>query len=109
MYITGRHGMRTLIDLSEQHLAQLTRLAKTRKVSRAQVVREAVGSYLETAPELKARTDWVADGFGALADAPMAIDGRNYADALAYQRALRSDWDSPPPLGAHQPRVRGKR
>ena len=101
--------MRTLIDLSEQHLAQLTRLAKTRKVSRAQVMREAVASYLEAAPELKTRTDWVAEGFGALVETPLTIDGRAYADALDYQTALRSDWKSAPPLAAHEPRVRGRR
>lgn len=99
--------MRTLIDLPEQQLAQLTRLAKTRSVSRAQVVREAVASYLDAAPELRARTDWVAKGFGALVDMPMTIDGRGHADALDYQRKLRDEWDAPP--AAHTQRLRGRR
>jgi hypothetical protein len=98
--------MRTLIDLPEQQLAQLNRLAKTRSVSRAQVVREAVASYLDAAPELKARTDWVAEGFGALADTPFTIDGHSHADALDYQRRLRDEWDSPPAERASRTRGR---
>ena len=101
--------MRTLIDLSEPHLAQLTRLAKARQVSRAQVVRDAVASYLERAPELQARRDWVGDGFGALADQPLALDGKTYADALDYERALRTDWDGAAPLVAHQRAPRSRR
>lgn len=101
--------MRTLIDLSEQHLLQLTRLAKTRQVSRAQVVREAVASYLERAPELASRRDWVGDGFGALAGQPLELDGKTYADALDYEQALRTDWEGAAPLVAHQPARRGRR
>ena len=101
--------MRTLIDLSEQHLDALTRLAKQRRVSRAQLVREAVAGYLEHAPELRARRDWIADGFGALSDTPLRRDDKRYADSLEYERALRGEWAGTA-LVAHRPApARGKR
>lgn len=85
--------MRTLIDLSEPHLRQLTQLARRRKVSRAQLVRDAVAGYLEQQPEARSANDWVARGAGALKDAALALDGVAYAEVLDYERAIRADWN----------------
>ena len=71
--------MRTIIDLPDRQLDALTRLSRARKVSRAEIIRQAVDGYLKhNAPAL-------ADAFGAWRP------GR--ADGLAMQRKLRAEWD----------------
>lgn len=86
--------MRTLIDLSEQHLRQLTSLARRRNVSRAQLVRDAVAGYLEQQPESRTAADWVSRGAGAMKDT-LTLDGVVHADTLDYERALRKEWARP--------------
>jgi metal-responsive CopG/Arc/MetJ family transcriptional regulator len=71
--------MRTLVDIPEPQLRELTRLSKRKKVSRAAVIREAVTSYLaENRPKAQ------RNAFGLWGD--RKIDG------LEYQRKLRSEW-----------------
>jgi Ribbon-helix-helix protein, copG family len=71
--------MRTIIDLPDAQLDALTRLSRSRKVSRAEIIRQAVDGYLKhNAPALE-------DAFGAWRP------GR--ADGLALQRRLRAEWD----------------
>jgi metal-responsive CopG/Arc/MetJ family transcriptional regulator len=72
--------MRTIIDLSDRQIAELERLGRTRKVSRAELIRQAVERYLqENAPARE-------EGFGLWQRAGVRQDG------LALQRRLRKEW-----------------
>lgn len=72
--------MRTIIDLPDQQLEALGRISKRRKLSRAELIRQAVDRYLaEHAPELGA-------AFGLWKRAGARKDG------VAYQRRLRREW-----------------
>lgn len=73
--------MRTLIDIPDDQLAELTKLAKREKVSRAELVRRAIAQLLEAKP---ARTE---DGI----DKAFGLWGPG-EDGLAYQERLRSEW-----------------
>ena len=72
--------MRTLIDIPDEKLQQLTRLSRERRVSRAEVVRCAIDQYLAAQPKSSLR-----DLFGIWSD-------RNI-DGLAYEQELRREWD----------------
>jgi metal-responsive CopG/Arc/MetJ family transcriptional regulator len=72
--------MRTIIDLPDRQLEALERISKRRKVSRAELVRQAVDRFLaEHAPEAEA-------AFGLWKRAGVREDG------LAMQRRLRREW-----------------
>ena len=73
--------MRTIIDLPDKQLEALTSLSRARKVSRAEIIRQAVDGYLKH----NAPAPALADAFGAWR--PRRVDG------LAMQRKLRSEWD----------------
>lgn len=74
--------MRTLVDIPEPQLRELTRLSKRKKVSRAAVIREAVSTYLDRHRSRKEKD--MRDAFGLWGD--RKIDG------LEYQRKLRDEW-----------------
>ena len=72
--------MRTLIDIPEADLADLTSIARRRKISRAAVLREAVARLLaETRP--KAIESYLG-----------LWSKENPEDGLAFQRRLRDEW-----------------
>ena len=71
--------MRTLVDLPERTLEQLTALSRSRKTSRAELIRQAVAGYLA---QNKAG---VEDSFGLWKD--RGVDG------LKYQETLREEWE----------------
>ena len=71
--------MRTLVDLPDAELEQLTALSKVRRVSRAELIRQAVAGYLE---QNKAGVD---ASFGLWRE--KAVDG------VAYQEQLRGEWE----------------
>jgi predicted transcriptional regulator len=71
--------MRALIDIDEKHIDELDRLARQRRRSRASLIREAVGDFLEA----QASGD-AADAFG--------LWGKRKVDGLAYQEKIRGDW-----------------
>ena len=72
--------MRTIIDLPDRQLEALERISKRRKLSRAELIRQAVDRYLaEHAPELGA-------AFGLWRRTGLREDG------LAYQRRVRREW-----------------
>ena len=72
--------MRTIIELPDKQLAALTRLAQARKVSRAEIIRQAVDGYLQmNAPSLEG-------AFGVWSSKGKSRDG------LALQRKLRGEW-----------------
>lgn len=71
--------MRTLVDIPEPELKELSEIGRRHGQSRAALIREAVGAYL--AARRQTRT---ADAFG--------LWGRKGPDGLAYQRQLRGEW-----------------
>ena len=73
--------MRTIIDLPESQLAALRELERIKKVSRAELVRQAVAQYVVSNAS-------AMPAFGAWKKAKRAS-----ADGVAVQRKLRSEWD----------------
>lgn len=72
--------MRTVIDIPDEQVAALDRLARAAGTSRAAMIRAAVDRLLEDrtpAPDIDA-------AFGLWADGD--------EDGLAYQRRLRDEW-----------------
>jgi metal-responsive CopG/Arc/MetJ family transcriptional regulator len=80
LYIEGGR-MRTLVDIPEDDLGLLNQLSKARLVPRAELVRNAISSYLE--PHRHAQKD---EAFGLWAGHAEAKDG------LAYQDKMRAEW-----------------
>jgi metal-responsive CopG/Arc/MetJ family transcriptional regulator len=70
--------MRTLIDIPEKQLQELTVISQAQHVSRAEVIREAINLYLAS----KQRSE--PDAFGLWLDCQV--------DGLAYQEQVRSEW-----------------
>jgi metal-responsive CopG/Arc/MetJ family transcriptional regulator len=71
--------MRTLVDLPETELEQLNALSRERRVSRAELIRQAVSGYLEQ------NKTGLEDSFGLWK--AKGIDG------VRYQEKLRSEWE----------------
>ena len=70
--------MRTLVDIPEDELEELNALSEARKVSRAELIRQAVAGFLA---QNKAGLE---ESFGLWKD--RAVDG------VDYQSKLRSEW-----------------
>ena len=73
--------MRTLVDIPDDQIEELNRLAEREKVSRASLVRQAVADLL--ASKRQSGDDAIAAAFGIRPD---------MEDGLAYQERLRSEW-----------------
>ena len=71
--------MRTLVDIPEEDLSLLNKLSEAENISRAELVRQAISTYLAT----RKQSEQVA-GFGLWADHPV--------DGLAYQKKIRREW-----------------
>lgn len=71
--------MRTLVDLPQEDVTLLNKLAKSGSVSRAELVRQAVSNYL--APHKKTG---IRDFLGICPE---------FEDGLVYQERLRSEWE----------------
>lgn len=71
--------MRALVDIDEEHIRDLDRLAKEQKRSRAALIREAVADYLA-----RRSREAAEDAFG--------LWGPRKTDGLAYQETVRSEW-----------------
>ncbi len=71
--------MRTLVDLPEAELEQLNALSRERRVSRAELIRQAVSGYLE-----QNRTG-LEDSFG--------LWKKKGVDGVKYQERLRGEWE----------------
>lgn len=71
--------MRALVDIDDNDVRELDRLARSQKRSRAAVIREAVTDYLQA----RAR-ETTEDAFG--------LWGKRKIDGLAYQEKIRSEW-----------------
>ena len=73
--------MRTIIDLPDSQIAALRELEDRKKVSRAELIRQAVAHYVV----LHSAT---ADAFGA-----WKVTNRRPLDAAVVQKTLRAEWD----------------
>jgi metal-responsive CopG/Arc/MetJ family transcriptional regulator len=71
--------MRTLVDIGDEELRALDKLAEAEKVSRASLIRAAVRDYLGRNAKEK-RTA----AFGLWSD--------NAVDGLKFQEEMRSEW-----------------
>lgn len=74
--------MRTLIDIPDDQIAELSRIAEEEKTSRAAVVRRAIADLL--AARRARKVNALDESFGLWSD--MKEDG------VAYQERLRSEW-----------------
>ena len=72
--------MRTLVDIPEEDLAILNELSQVEKVSRSELVRRAVATYIQ--PHKKSAP---LVGFGLWKDFP--------EDGLEYQHRIRAEWE----------------
>ncbi len=72
--------MRTIIDIPQKILDDLDSLARREKISRAEAVRRAMAEYLEK----RARHN---------PDAAFGIWKSKKIDPLAYEDALRGEWN----------------
>jgi metal-responsive CopG/Arc/MetJ family transcriptional regulator len=71
--------MRTLVDLPDKDLQELTELGRRSKQSRAALIREAIAAYL------------AARRRGSEVDA-FSLWGPKGADGLSHQRKARAEW-----------------
>jgi hypothetical protein len=78
MYIRGG-SMRTLVDIPDGELEQLTVLSLSRNVSRAELIRQAVSGFLS---ENKAGLE---NSFG--------LWKKRAVDGVEYQERLRREWE----------------
>ena len=78
--------MRTLVDIPDEKLSALDALARKKSWSRAEAVRRGIDQLL--AAEKAADTAALDAAFGGWEH----LGG----DGLAYQRAIRGDWDHRP-------------
>jgi metal-responsive CopG/Arc/MetJ family transcriptional regulator len=69
--------MRTLVDIPEKQIQELTAISQSQHVSRAEIIREAINCYLATRRPTQ-------EAFGLWRDHPV--------DGLAYQEQARSEW-----------------
>lgn len=70
--------MRTLVDIPDRQIEELIRISKAEKVSRAEIIRQAVAAFIEMK-----KPDTV-EAFGLWKE--------RGTDGLTYQERLRSEW-----------------
>lgn len=71
---------RTLVGFSDRDLSELDALSALKKVPRAELIRQAVGAYLE-----KVRP-------AGNSDEAFGLWKNKKIDGLAYQKKLRDEW-----------------
>ena len=80
--------MRTIIDIPEEQLKSLDMLCEIEDISRAEVIRQAVGKLLAEKRASALDRDAILERtFG------MWKDRDDIGDAVEYQRKLRAEWD----------------
>jgi Ribbon-helix-helix protein, copG family len=76
-------AMRTLVDIPDEQIDDLAVICEAKKVSRAEVIRQAIAVYIGTNKLIP------ADAFGLWkAKQPDSI----VLDGLAYQEQARAEW-----------------
>ncbi len=79
--------MRTLVDLPAEQIEALDALSRAERRSRAAIIREAVSDYMKER-DRAARRALIESGIGLWKDRDI--------DGLAYQEAIRAEWDRDP-------------
>ena len=79
-------AVRTIVELPDEQLRALADYCAREKVSRAEAVRRAVGAFVDTPDEIKARRR-------AAIDAAFGIWKDRGVDADTYLAELRSEWE----------------
>jgi Ribbon-helix-helix domain len=74
--------VRTIVNLPKDQIQALDRYSKKHRVSRTEVVRQAVAAFLPVAP-----------GKGRFAKDPAFGSLKGKIDSVEYIRKLRSEWD----------------
>lgn len=72
-------SVRTLIDIPDDQIAGLADVGRRRGASRAALVREAIGEYLDRHG-------------GEARETAFGLWGKRAPDGLAYQLKLRAEW-----------------
>jgi len=70
--------MRTLVDIPDRQIKELTAICEIEKVSRAEAIRQAIASYIEK------KKPATVEAFG--------LWKSHKVDGLAYQEQVRSEW-----------------
>lgn len=79
VYIINKGGiMRTLVDIPDKQISELTAICKAEKLPRAEVIRQAISAYLEKKKPV------AMDAFGLWKDRKV--------DGVRYQTQVRSEW-----------------
>ncbi len=81
--------MRTLVDIPEKQLKDLSTICAARKLSRAEAVRQAIDGFIQ---QYRPTRD---SAFGLWRDRKIALPGDDEPlpkDGLVYQERLRSEW-----------------
>ena len=73
-------NMRTLVDIPDNLLSEIDKLAKREKISRAEAVRRAMSEY-------------VATHRASRPDAAFGIWKSKHVDALDYEDSIRGEWN----------------
>lgn len=72
--------MRTLVDIPDEQIDDLAIICEAKKVSRAELIRQAISFYIGTNKLVP------ADAFGLWKEKQPRMDG------LAYQEQARAEW-----------------
>lgn len=70
--------MRTLVDIPDRQIKELKAICEIEKVSRAEVIRQAIASYIEKKKPV------TVEAFG--------LWKKRKVDGLTYQERVRSEW-----------------
>ena len=73
--------MRTIVDIPDEQIKILNQMVKRKKVSRAEVIRQALASYIASDAKNK-------KGYKSA----FALWKRLKLDSVLYQQKLRSEW-----------------
>ena len=76
--------MRTLVDIPNDQIDDLAVICEAKKVSRTEVVRQAISAYIATHKSAP------VDAFGLWKSSNVSVDGP--LDGMAYQEQVRSEW-----------------
>lgn len=70
--------MRTLVDIPDRQIKELIRISKAEKLSRAEIIRQAVAAFIEM------KNQGTVEAFGLWKECE--------TDNVKYQEQLRSEW-----------------
>ena len=70
--------VRTLVDIPDRQIRDLADICKTEKISRAELIRQAISAYLEKKKSSE------AEAFGLWKERKV--------DGMEYQEQVRSEW-----------------